>query len=129
MYFFLLCVSARSNTIKVSYGTCGSYKEVRIRPGPTRASDFQQIRFSSKKSKARSVYLFANETNHLTHMSIWQLTASRPSLNVYTGSPHFTRFHFARSSLYTRFIFLPNGFTLCNALHDFLTLHCQKTFV
>ena len=46
-----------------------------------------------------------------------------------TGSPHFTRFHFARSSLYTRFIFLPNGFTLCNALHDFLTLHCQKTCV
>ena len=44
-----------------------------------------------------------------------------------TGSPHFTRFHFARSSLYTRFIFFPNGFTLCNALHDFLTLHCQKT--
>ena len=57
MYFFLLCVSARSNTIKVSYGTCGSYKEVRIRPGPTHASDFQQIRFSSRKSKARSVYL------------------------------------------------------------------------
>ena len=45
----------------------------------------------------------------------------------YTGSPHFTRFHFARSSLYTRFIIVPNEFTLCNALHDFLTLHCQKT--
>ena len=45
----------------------------------------------------------------------------------HTGSPHFTRFHFARSSLYTRFIIVPNEFTLCNALHDFLTLHCQKT--
>ena len=46
---------------------------------------------------------------------------------LHTGSPHFTRFHFARSSLYTRFIIVPNEFTLCNALHDFLTLHCQKT--
>ena len=45
----------------------------------------------------------------------------------YTGSPHFTRFHFARSSLYTKMMFLSNEFTLFNALHDFLTLHCQKT--
>jgi len=46
-----------------------------------------------------------------------------------TGSPHFTRFHFARFSLYTRFIIVPNEFTLCNALHDFLTLHCQKHYM
>ena len=42
-----------------------------------------------------------------------------------TGSLHFTRFHFARSSLYTRFIIVPNEFTLCNALHDFLTLYVK----
>ena len=51
----------------------------------------------------------------------------RNSFHTSTGSPHFTRFHFARFSLYTRFIIVPNEFTLCNALHDFLTLHCQKT--
>ena len=44
-----------------------------------------------------------------------------------TGSPHFTRFHFARSSLYTRFIIVPNEFTLCNALHDFLTLYVKRS--
>ena len=49
------------------------------------------------------------------------------SLKYSTGSPHFTWFHFARSSLYTKFVFLPNGFTLCNALQDFLTLYYQKT--
>ena len=52
-------------------------------------------------------------------------TFLRP-LQVFTGSPHFTRFHFARSSLYTRLMFLPNEFTLFNALHDFLTLPCQN---
>ena len=45
----------------------------------------------------------------------------------YTGSPHFTRFHFARFSLYTRFIIVPNEFTLCNALHDFLTLYVKQS--
>ena len=40
-----------------------------------------------------------------------------------TGSPHFTRFHFTRFTLYTRFIIVSNKFTLCSALHDFLTLH------
>ena len=40
-----------------------------------------------------------------------------------TGSPHLTRFHFTRFTLYTRFIIVPNKFTLCSALHDFLTLH------
>ena len=44
-----------------------------------------------------------------------------------TGSPHFTRFHFARSSLYTRFIIVPNEFTLCNALHDFFTLYVKRS--
>ena len=39
-----------------------------------------------------------------------------------TGSPHFTRFHFTRSSLYTRFINFPKKFTL----HDFLTLHSKN---
>ena len=43
-----------------------------------------------------------------------------------TGSPHFTRFHFPRFSLYTRIKFLPNGFSLCSAFHDFLTLYCQN---
>ena len=46
---------------------------------------------------------------------------------TYTGSPHFTRFHFARSSLYTRFMIVPNEFTLCNALHDFLTLYVKQS--
>ena len=45
--------------------------------------------------------------------------------NVSTGSPHFTRFHITRFTLYTRFMFLPNQFTLCNALHVFLTFHYQ----
>ena len=36
-----------------------------------------------------------------------------------TGSPHFTRFHFTRFTLYTRLRFLPNEFTLCSTLHDF----------
>ena len=44
-----------------------------------------------------------------------------------TGSPHFTGFHFAHSSLYTRFMIVPNEFTLCNALHDFLTLYVKRS--
>ena len=44
-----------------------------------------------------------------------------------TDSPHFTRFHFVCSSLYTRFIIVPNEFTLCNALHDFLTLYVKRS--
>ena len=46
-----------------------------------------------------------------------------------TGSPHFTRFHITRFTLYTRLRFLPNEFTLCNTLHVFLTLHCQKYYL
>ena len=45
-----------------------------------------------------------------------------------TGSPHFTRFHITRFTLYTRLRFLPSEFTLCNTLHVFLTLHCQKYY-
>ena len=45
------------------------------------------------------------------------------NLNIYIGSPHFTRFHFTRFTLYTGFIIVSNKFTLCSALHDFLTLH------
>ena len=41
----------------------------------------------------------------------------------------FTRFHFTRFTLYTRLRFLPNEFTLCNTLHVFLTLHCQKYYL
>ena len=46
-----------------------------------------------------------------------------------TGSPHFTRFHITRFTLYTRLRFLPNEFTLCVSLHVFLTLHCQKYYL
>ena len=60
----------------------------------------------------------------LTHDGNRKGTNSRMQVNmiwriffwkINTGSPHFTWFHFAHSSLYTRFMFL--------SLHVFLTLH------
>ena len=42
-----------------------------------------------------------------------------------TGSPHITRFHFAQSSLYTRFMIVPNEFTLCKAGRSGICWHAQ----
>ena len=66
-------------------------------------------------------YTYQNKKS-VSMLIIWKKKIGR----FWYGSPHFTRFHFARFSPYTRFMNLPNGFTLCSA-HDFLTLYCHKT--
>ena len=66
------------------------------------------------------VYHTSNALGHMYGCS------SQLETIVGTGSPHFTWFHITRFTLYTRLRFLPNEFTLCNTLHVFLTLHCQK---